>query len=129
MNDLETTLLRGLDSHFFKIVSLHPDDFLPETLYHYTSTAGLHGIISTGKLWASNYSFLNDSSELQYGRQIALEVLAERASQATGKTRSLLRDVAHDFDVVAGVVDYYLTCFCRTPDLLSQWRGYGMPAG
>lgn len=35
-----------------------------ESLFHYTSQAGLRGILSTGKLWATHYSFLNDKKEI-----------------------------------------------------------------
>lgn len=35
-----------------------------ERLFHYTSHAGLSGILSTGELWATHYSFLNDKKEV-----------------------------------------------------------------
>ncbi len=33
-------------------------------LYHYTTWGGLKGILQTQSLWATNYKFLNDYSEL-----------------------------------------------------------------
>lgn len=35
-----------------------------ERLYHYTTFEGLLGILNTRSLWATNYKFLNDTSEL-----------------------------------------------------------------
>jgi hypothetical protein len=43
----------------------------PKRLFHYTSQAGLLGIITSNVLWATNVLYLNDSSELAYGLSIA----------------------------------------------------------
>lgn len=34
-----------------------------DILYHYTSLSGLKGIVETGKIWATNILYLNDSEE------------------------------------------------------------------
>jgi hypothetical protein len=36
----------------------------PDILYHYTSAAGLCGIIQSVSIWASKIQHLNDSTEL-----------------------------------------------------------------
>ncbi len=36
-------------------------------VYHYTTPEGLLGIIDSGELWMSDYSYLNDAVELNYG--------------------------------------------------------------
>ncbi|EFD2622350.1 hypothetical protein CK189_005805, partial [Escherichia coli] len=36
-------------------------------IYHYTDLNGLKGIIESGSLWATHFSFLNDSNELSHG--------------------------------------------------------------
>nr|WP_235843329.1 hypothetical protein [Enterobacter huaxiensis] len=36
-------------------------------IYHYTDLNGLKGIIESGSLWATHFSFLNDSNELTHG--------------------------------------------------------------
>ncbi|MCX2944386.1 hypothetical protein ORG37_14910 [Rahnella perminowiae] len=33
-------------------------------IFHYTDLNGLKGIIESGSLWATHFSFLNDSNEL-----------------------------------------------------------------
>src|SRR5579871_5558502 len=40
---------------------------VPETLWHYTSSAALLGIVGNNCLWLSDYRFLNDTSEIKYG--------------------------------------------------------------
>jgi hypothetical protein len=41
----------------------------PEWLYHYTKLNGLRGIIKKGDIWASNFLYLNDSSELEISKK------------------------------------------------------------
>jgi len=130
MDETEQKLVETLRGIFFRAASNDPDDFLPETLYHYTSAAGLFGIISTGKLWGSHYNYLNDASELAYGREVALQVVREKLeANSTEPGRSCLETVLGRLAAEAKVIDFYLTCFCQNPDLLSQWRGYGTASG
>ena len=37
------------------------------TIYHYTNYEGLCGILKNRKLWYTNYRYLNDKSEIQFG--------------------------------------------------------------
>ena len=53
----------------------------PSVLYHYTSPAGLKGILETSSLWAADADFLNDAQELQFGRpQLCDALLAQAGS-------------------------------------------------
>jgi hypothetical protein len=45
------------------IQTAHPE------LFHYTDLQGLRGILSSNTLWATNYRYLNDRSELTLFRQ------------------------------------------------------------
>jgi Protein of unknown function (DUF2971) len=101
----------------------------PELLQHYTSTAGAVGILTTGRMWATNANYVNDAQELAYGMAIVTQVLRERTIGTTGPERSrgsLLQKRVEDM-IADGSV--YIACFCDAPDLLSQWRGYGGEAG
>ncbi len=49
-------------------MSFDPND--GGTLYHYTTAEGLQGIIKTKSIWASDYRFLNDATEFDYGLSI-----------------------------------------------------------
>jgi len=46
-----------------KVQSEVPDDLI----YHYTDQSGLVGIIERREIWATNVSFLNDTSEVSHG--------------------------------------------------------------
>ncbi|MHC4042957.1 hypothetical protein [Bradyrhizobium sp. 23AC] len=53
----------------------------PMILYHYTSAAGLHGIVASESLWTSHYRFLNDTSEFRHGWDIVLAAIERRAAE------------------------------------------------
>ena len=48
-----------------------------ETLYHYTSADGLKSIIENKTIRFSDYRFLNDIDELEYGKKVFKQVLDE----------------------------------------------------
>src|SRR5229473_2809916 len=52
----------------------------PRTLYHYTTQAGLLGIIKCRCLWTTNIFYLNDSREFNYALELAHADLKERIS-------------------------------------------------
>lgn len=129
-----------------------------EQLYHYTTAAGLHGIIESQQLWATNISFLNDPEE-QTGffvrRMPALLSYAIKASIAKMKNtpsgKQILDasggEVTFQNEMTKRLVDSirsfvikhhqpYVISFCsilpqQDPNdgLLSQWRGYGLDGG
>jgi hypothetical protein len=96
-----------------------------QTLCHYTNLTGLTGIIGSGAFWATNLAFLNDKSELLHGLNCAKEALQLMPSP--------VQFDEWDQDVTAAIEqlkeqvidDIFTVSFCRNPDLLSQWRGYG----
>ena len=50
------------------VQSLYPGAPAPAgVLFHYTSLAGLMGVLKTGELWASELRSLNDTTELTRG--------------------------------------------------------------
>lgn len=132
---------------------------LPPVLYHYTDTAGLLGILGNpvsfpgtdtgvfatekgatfGTLWATDARYLNDAQELSYGRPGFADALEKAAATSTTSIVSdRLRELAGD--VRDGRFEYtigskieksrpYVTCFCTSGNLLSQWRGYGDGGG
>jgi len=55
----------------------------PDVLYHYTTPAGVLGIIESGSIYLSDALFLNDQSELLYGRELVAEALREELAAAT----------------------------------------------
>ncbi len=110
-----------------------PDGFL----YHYTTVAGLQGIIETNCLYASGAYFLNDSSELEYGRKILGAVLEQweedNPEVRDDLTAELVRDLRAKITNQSGLEELvrsvYVTSFCQRDNVLSQWRAYGQAGG
>lgn len=102
------------------------EDQLPDVVYHYTDSAGLLGILSSGSVWATDYRFLNDSSELAYTFSLAAGIAADQVAQADGLGASFLEYVATNArPEVYDETPYYLACFSAVQNSLSQWRAYG----
>src|SRR5262245_36853701 len=55
------------------------------SIFHYTSTAGLLGILSSETLFATDYRFLNDASEGGVIRDLVLPILETEIAEITPK--------------------------------------------
>jgi hypothetical protein len=51
---------------------------IPELLFHYTTASGMRGILDSARLWATNYRFLNDASEVAHGANLFESLIQER---------------------------------------------------
>jgi len=102
----------------------------PNLIYHYTTITGIIGIVQSGGVWATDIRFLNDSTELQYARDILLSRIKEEiAAQAISTLHKTFWERAIEV-FKPGPSDYrFITCFCEDGDLLSQWRGYAGGTG
>jgi hypothetical protein len=58
-------------------VQLDEDFKADDRLFHYTSAAGLYGILESGCLWATHYRFLNDNRELLRARDALVAFTAK----------------------------------------------------
>jgi hypothetical protein len=101
----------------------------PETLFHYTSQAGLIGILESNCIWATKIHYLNDHSEYQLALHIAQSELSEALSSESDalrrkKIECLLRNVPSIEHMNVCVVS-----FSAEGDLLSQWRAYAAGSG
>jgi len=122
------------------------------SIFHYTNAVGLSGILSSQTLFASDYRFLNDTSEVGIIRDLILPVLEAEIAEITPKLveKKLLKGF-YEFHGISGhrlqaegffrtllrlvneVSPLFVLSFCRHDDgskefshgLLSQWRGYG----
>jgi hypothetical protein len=112
-----------------------------ETLFHYTTAAGLLGILHSSVFWATDLRFLNDAQEAVYARDLFVDAMRNAGNPALQPGHPL-HDVAEDFaetfvgykELVAKELNspdfaVYVTCFCESGDLLSQWRAYGSDHG
>lgn len=120
----------------------------PLTVYHYTTPTGFKGIVQDRKIWASDASYLNDSSEGRYGREIVGQELlsfvkdygptnterwfnadgSPKVDRAVGIKHALL-EILLDRVVEKDSGSIYVACFCSDDNLLSQWRTYGSAGG
>lgn len=98
---------------------------LPDLLYHYTTAGGFSGIVESGEIRGTNFSFLNDSTEMGYGVAIAKQLLAEAlAADDRPRSREILRFALSVVGLATQGKEYYVSCFSTLTDDLNQWRGY-----
>jgi len=97
-----------------------------DTLYHYTSFAGLLGIVNSGVLWASDIRYMNDSVELRHTLNLLQTHVTERINEGTDNPR-LLNKLLDWLSrrIVSGSM-LFGGSFRANGNLLSQWRGYSI---
>jgi hypothetical protein len=96
-------------------------------LYHYTTLEGFKNIIEKGTLWGTNFAYLNDSTELNYGLSIFRKIIDEREYFTSGAHSAEIKSIIEEFQKIWICARYhaYGACFSFLDDSLSQWRGYG----
>ena len=119
-----------------------PSSKPPDTLDHCTTPKGLLGIIESSALFLSDARFVNDRSELSYGRRVFTDRLL-RYAEASGSdvskavwdhfTKAVEDRLQRQQRPTVGwtTVPYdhfYVASFCTDGNLLSQWRAYGTAA-
>lgn len=100
-------------------------------VYHYTGLAGLRGIAAKGRIWASDYRFLNDQTELNFGLEI-LEMLVAHRDSTPSLSLELGRQILIEIALIKrSSIELYVFCvsFCQKGNLLSQWRAYAPQDG
>lgn len=99
-----------------------------DALFHYTTAAGLLGILSSRQLWSTAYYCANDESELNVARGALTPIIqlhtTKMIKEGDSRVKSLsmqgidIRDQAGRFEewVVRHTLNFlcvYITCFCR----------------
>lgn len=105
---------------------------VPSVVHHYTTTSGLLGIVSSGKLRATNIEFLNDTKELQHAIDLFHDEAKKLAAMtAAGYEQAWLTHVAEKLaENRYGLRPVtFVTCFSSEADELGQWRAYGKGDG
>ncbi|MGY1842007.1 DUF2971 domain-containing protein [Modestobacter sp. SYSU DS0875] len=97
----------------------------PQCVWHHTSAAGLIGMIQSAEFWASNPMSMNDSSEINYARQLITERMKHLDFQGGTNTRfaallSLDRSVP---------LQSFMICATTIEDSLNQWMHYSGDGG
>jgi len=96
----------------------------PATLYHYTTLAGLKGMVERKKIWATDAHFLGDSSELRdLGRAIMFQIGVQIEDGPSSRViLSQLRDWLKNRLETGPFL--FVASLTENGNLLSQWRGY-----
>ncbi|WP_026462961.1 DUF2971 domain-containing protein [Adhaeribacter aquaticus] len=85
-------------------------------LYHYTSQAGLLGIVKYKKLWFTNIHYMNDSSEYTCSLEL-IEAALKKYYNLGEEFYKLFPDGKESEPI-------FSFSLSEAGDLLSQWRGY-----
>jgi hypothetical protein len=113
-----------------EIKSFHDRLVVPKSLYHYTSAAGLLGILKTESIFATEQTHLNDASEYKYAVDL-IEDLMRKSSFAhlSSEAVDVLVMNLRLFSTPAFNVRSYITSFTCAGDVLSQWIMYAGATG
>ncbi|WAC49362.1 DUF2971 domain-containing protein [Asticcacaulis sp. SL142] len=125
------------------------------SLFHYTTYNGLIGILQSQSLWATNYQFLNDSTEFKlaaerlveeilphYKKYLKDKILSDQRFaqfiESEGGTSKFMDEpstLVQSMYIATGD-EIYITSFSKHTDApvaanghLSQWRAYGADGG
>lgn len=109
-------------------------------IYHYTTIAGLQGILKGKNFWVSHSYFLNDSSEIKYTYRLVVDVLKEimdnEQDDKVIKMYNILKIAVEEVEIrevgaeniVARSGSYrpseYILSFSLNKDSLSVWSAF-----
>lgn len=103
------------------------------SLFHYTSSNGLKGILDSKALWFSHIDYLNDEGECRYTYTLLQNVLGEIgrsidkkfAKDLKGRCEHMLSDQYYDQQIKVKLnTEYFLVSFSTDSDNLSNWNYY-----
>ncbi|MCK9917270.1 DUF2971 domain-containing protein [Microbacterium ginsengisoli] len=104
----------------------------PPAVWHYTDPAGLVGIVSSRRLWATSTKLLNDPTELAYG----LDRISEwyRGYQPSDVLPSVLQalqwvSVPERRQRLVDESSVFVTSASHDGDSIGQWRAYASTSG
>jgi hypothetical protein len=95
-----------------------------QTLFHYTSLAGVLGIVREGALFATEIRYMSDASELSVAASLLQRFARERLESTTLDPEILTQFKSWVEESFVDGAHLFVTCFSEQGDLLSQWRGY-----
>jgi hypothetical protein len=93
----------------------------PPTLWHYTTAAGAHAILTDGMMHASHFSHLNDPGEIRFAEELLLRIAHSRQD-----LHEVFGAFIERFDALSFSRNHevYVASFSAAPDLRSQWVEY-----
>ena len=100
-----------------KDISIFEESNENALVFHYTKMKSFEKIVNNQSFWFTDYRYLNDTQEFNWGKGQIINVLESMKSK---NAKSILDEI----DYLENV-ELYVASFCLQPDLLSQWRAYG----
>ena len=103
---------------------------IPDEVWHYTSLPALRGIISSGRVWATEARFSNDKTEFVHARDIAAGILptlyvdGHFPGMPIDDLTKMLNKAFDEGALSPLENQIYIASFSAAPDLLSQWSQY-----
>ena len=101
-------------------------------VWHYTTGDALISIIESGTIYATQVSCLNDSTEVRYGENLLRDAfinLQDNCPHGEGARQLLERILkannGENDSREKMPSDWFVACFSKEKDDLSQWRAYG----
>lgn len=125
VTEIQATILqRATDAFGGSWECIH--DPFPNHLYHYTSAAGLIGILSSKSFWLTDLRYMNDMSELQYAQQVIERCISDKMNvpSLTEIQKEFLSRISRTYSPFGSSASIYSASFCENGNLLSQWRAY-----
>ena len=109
-------------------------------IFHYTSAAGLLGIVKNRRIWATESNFLNDPSEISFAasnvvKQVAdavkrLDIVSERRREMRRSLKWIEEAyVDPHSDIQFHEERSFITSFSYSDDSLTLWRNYAGKGG
>jgi len=100
----------------------------PDTLYHYTTQAGLIGIIRDMEIWATHTQYLNDRREYVHAIGLVRDAIDGRLkSVADAVAKEVLEEMFARVSDNLASINVCVCSFSEDGDSLSQWRAYCEP--
>lgn len=101
-----------------------------QTLYHYTKSSGINGIINHNCFWATKSDFLNDPNEFSYIERIIISVCKEYIAEKDLR-EMFLEDVLKEHLLLNSGKsrDYFVLSFSSCPDSITMWSEFGNKTG
>jgi Protein of unknown function (DUF2971) len=109
---------------YLKVFEFNHEDII----WHYTSGNALLGIVESGTLYATQVSCLNDSTEIRYAAKLVRDAFINLGADTEEEKRFLERIIKVIVEEPAAPTNlpsaWFVTCFSKEKDDLSQWRAY-----
>jgi len=90
-------------------------------LVHYTSPAGFEGMITSGEIWCTDLSYVNDPREGDHGLDIIRSVVLRKSVPRTF-VDAVLR--SQDLFGLKRLWTWYISCFTTGLEQSYMWKDY-----